>query len=164
MTTASDAPGPARPLRTILIAGGTAGFLDINAAFAYYGLRGVSPLRILQSVACGLLGLEAFTGGAGTAALGTVLHFFIATVAAAVYFLASRRLGFLVRRPWEAGAAYGVAVYLFMNHLVVPLSAFPKRPFDLRTALVQVIIHIVCIGWPIAAIVRRGVLRGGRPA
>ena len=115
----------------------------------------MSPVRILQSVASGLLGPDAFKGGASSAALGLLLHFFIATVAAAVYYAASRKLTALLRRPVLFGALYGVAVYVFMNHLVVPLSAVPKRPFDLGQAAILVVVHVVCVGLPIALAIRR---------
>ena len=121
----------------------------------FWGLRGASPVRILQSVASGLLGRDAFAGGAATAILGTLLHFFIATTAAAVYYAASRRLPLLTRRPVASGAAYGVAVYLFMQHVVLPLSAVTKRPFDPAVAAPMVLIHIACVGLPIALTVAR---------
>lgn len=125
------------------------------AAFGFYALRGVSPVRILQSVASGLLGSAAFTGGAPVAVLGACLHFFIAVVAAAVFYWVSRRLTVLVRQPVVSGASYGVAVYLFMHHVVLPLSAVAKRPFAPGTAAIMVVIHIVCVGLPIAFTIRR---------
>src|SRR6185503_11837029 len=82
----------------IVMAGLIAGALDITAAIAFFGPR--VPVRILQSVATGLLGRAAFSGGAATALLGTGLHFLIATGAAAVYYVASRRLALLRDRPW----------------------------------------------------------------
>jgi len=148
-------PDRVRPVRTILFAGLLAGALDITAAFLVYGLRGVRPVRILQSVASGLLGVTAYKGGLGTAALGTLLHFFIAVVAAGVYYAASRKLGVLVRQPVLSGVLYGVLVYLFMNHVVLPLSAVPKRPFVLSMAAVMVVIHMICVGLPIALVVSR---------
>ena len=144
-----------RPIRAVLSAGLTAGALDITAAFGFYALRGVSPVRILQSIASGLLGSAAFEGGAPAATLGALLHFFIALVAAAVYYWVSRHLTFLVRQPVVSGTSYGVAVYMFMNHVVLPLSAVAKRPFALGTALIMVVIHVLCVGLPIAFIVRR---------
>jgi len=120
---------------------------------ALYGLRGVSPVRILQSVASGLLGAAAYEGGAGTAALGAVLHFFIATVAAAVYYTASRKIPFLARSPVPSGLLYGIAVYLFMNLVVLPLSAVPKRPFV--PSLAMIVIHMLCVGLPIAVVLRQ---------
>lgn len=146
---------PASPAYPILTGGLIAGTLDITAAIVVYAFRGVRPVRILQSVASGLLGPAAFTGGAATAALGLALHFLIATTAAAVYTLASRRLRALVRQPLPWGALYGVAVYLFMNFVVLPLSAMRRQPFALEMAAIMVTIHIVCVGLPIALAVRR---------
>ncbi|HET8647044.1 MAG TPA: hypothetical protein VFO85_16225, partial [Vicinamibacteria bacterium] len=91
-----------RDVRAILLGGLVAGTMDITAAILLYARRGVPPLRILQSVASGLLGRAAFTGGVPTAALGLALHFFIATTAAAVYVLAARRLP-LARWPLVGG-------------------------------------------------------------
>jgi len=146
---------PASPAYPILTGGLIAGTLDIAAAIVIHAFRGVRPVRILQSVASGLLGPAAFTGGAATAALGLALHFLIATTAAAVYYLASRRLSGLVRQATLWGALYGVAVYLFMNFVVLPLSAMRKQPFSLEMAAIMVAIHIVCVGLPIALAVRR---------
>ena len=141
--------------RAILAGGLAAGALDITAAMVIYGLRGVPPIRVLQSVASGLLGTDAFRGGLATAALGTALHFFIATTAAAVYYAASRRLTVLVRRPVRWGLLYGVAVYLFMNLVVLPLSAVPKRPFAVGMAAIILVVHMLFVGLPIALAVRR---------
>jgi hypothetical protein len=144
-----------RAWRTILAGGLVAGALDMSAACVIWGLRGVRPVRILQSVASGLLGRASFSGGAGTAALGLLLHFFIATVAAAVYYAAGRKWRPLIDRPVAFGPIYGVVVYAFMNFVVLPLSAVTKRPFDPGMAAVMVGVHIVCVGIPIALVVGR---------
>lgn len=149
-------PNEVRPLRTILAAGAVAGALDITAAIVIWAIRGVHPVRILQSVASGLLGRAAFAGGLRTAALGLCLHFFIATTWATIYYVASRRLRILVDRPLELGTLYAVFVYTMMYHVVLPLSAFPGRPQTLPMALLMVAVHITCIGIPIALLVRRG--------
>lgn len=142
-------------VRASLAGGALAGSLDIAAAFLVYGMRGARPIRILQSIASGLLGAAAFDGGLATAMLGLVLQFFIATVAAWVYYLGSLRAPVLVHRPVTFGALYGIAVYVVMTFVVVPLSAVPKRPFAWDVAPVIVIVHIVCVGIPIAYAVRR---------
>ncbi|MES1240912.1 MAG: hypothetical protein ABUT39_04775 [Acidobacteriota bacterium] len=138
--------------RAILLGGLGAGILDITYAIVVSRLlRGTDAVTVLQSVASGLLGKGAYDGGAATAALGLFLHFVIAFTAAAFYVLASRRLPTLVRRPWLWGALYGMAVYLFMNFVVLPLSAFPHKlsfpPLVLARGLAG---HIVCVGLPIA--------------
>jgi hypothetical protein len=84
------------------------------------------------------------------------LHFVIAFGAAAVYYLASRKLGFLVSRAVVCGLLYGVAVYVVMNFVVVPLSASPPRGTPPRAAMiVPVIGHMLLIGLPIALAARR---------
>lgn len=146
-----------RPLRTILYAGLLAGALDITAACVQAAaLRGLSPVAVLHSVASGLLGAQSFQGGLTTAILGGLLHFFIATVAAAVYYAASRRLKVMVQRPVLSGLIYGIAVYLFMYRIVVPLSAAPfKMSFRPSAVISSLIIHMLCVGLPISLVIRR---------
>ena len=145
-----------RPYRAIFWGGLIAGALDLTAAFVNSGLRGVGPLRVLRAIASGLLGANAAQGGLATAALGLVLHFFIATVATAVYYQTSRRLETLIQQPIVCGALYGIVVYLFMNFVVVPLSAFPyKISFTPIAVLTGLIIHVLFVGLPIALVVRR---------
>lgn len=150
MTTAtiSRIPAQAQAARALLVGGFAAGVLDITAAIFSSGLKGVSAVRVLQSVASGLLGRAAYEGGAGTAALGLLLHFAIAFTAAAIFILLSRRFKFLVERPWLWGPIYGVAVHLTMSRLVLPLSAFPHATggFSIK----NILIHIFCVGLPIA--------------
>jgi hypothetical protein len=149
--------GSSNAYRPILYGGLIAGTLDITAACTSSWLRfGGTPVRVLQSVASGLLGQESFNGGFATAALGLVLHFFIATSATAVYYLASRRLKMLVEQPIAWGVLYGIAVWLFMNFIVVPLSAAPfKLRFTLAGVIIGLIIHMLFVGLPIALSVRR---------
>jgi len=145
-----------RAYRAILWAGLVAGALDITAAIITNGFRGIRPVSILQSVASGLFGADSYKGGFKTAALGLLFHFIIALTAAAVYYAASRQLKFLVRHPVVSGLLYGVAVYFFMNLVVLPLSAFPHkitfRPAMLVTGL---IVHMLCVGLPISLLIRR---------
>src|SRR5271170_5204805 len=98
------------------------GVLDISAAFATWWSRGVTPVDILHVIASGLLGRKSFDGGVPTAALGLALHFLIAFSAAGVFYAASRKIGFMTQRPIVAGVTYGVAVYVVMYWIVIPLS------------------------------------------
>lgn len=145
------------PLRTILAAGLLAGALDITAACVVYGaLFGATPVGILQGIAAGLLGPSAGDGGLATTALGLVLHFTIALGAAAVYVAIARRVPALLANAWPSGALYGVAVFFFMNRVVVPLSLAAKHKFSWRAMWIGIAIHIVCVGLPIALVARRG--------
>ena len=143
-------------LQPILWGGLIAGTLDICAACLTAWLRrGVSPAAVLRFVASGLLGPAAFSGGAKTAVLGLVLHFLIATVATAVFYFASRKWLFLVERPIHFGLLYGVAVYLFMNFVVLPLSLVPRGPITVSGFVIGLLTIMLCVGLPIALIVRR---------
>ena len=139
----------------LLWAGFACGCLDITAALVVYGFFGLKPMRLLQGIASGLLGQKAFSGGLATALLGLLCHFVIAFGAAAVYLAASRGVSFLIEQAAVAGALYGVAVYFFMQLVVLPLSAAAKRPFSLKMTLIGVVIHIFCVGLPISLCVRR---------
>jgi uncharacterized membrane protein YagU involved in acid resistance len=146
--------------KAIVLGGAIAGALDILYAFIFYGLRGVSPLRILQSIASGLLGPASYTGGLLTASLGLVLHFSIAIAAAATFYVVSRRFAWLIRHAVISGLVFGLCVYAVMNLIVVPLSAFPRQqafpPLVLVTGLLA---HMFLVGLPIALCIRAGTLR-----
>jgi hypothetical protein len=102
-----------------------------------------------------LLGPKAFSGGLATALLGLLCHFLIAFGAAAVFLMASQALGFLIEHAIVSGVLYGVAVYFFMNRIVLSLSAAGKRPFSFQQMIIGVVIHIFCVGLPISLSVRR---------
>jgi hypothetical protein len=152
METSADHP----PLWKV-IAGATllVGTLDISDAFIFYGLRGVSPIRLLQNIASGALGRAAFGMGHRSALLGLIFHFFIAFSATTVFLLASRKLP-LARHPWLYGALFGIALYCVMNYIVLPLSKIGLRPTPPLTPLINGVAALVfCIGIPLAFIARR---------
>jgi len=139
----------------VLWAGLTAGVLDTLLAM---GMHGIGPIVEYQSVASGVLGRSAFRGGLPTAALGMLLHFFIASTAAGVYFAASSKLRVLLERAVLSGLAFGVVVYFFMKDVVLPLSAARQTPFS----WVGLIGHALLVGLPIALIARRASNRRAR--
>src|SRR5688500_871953 len=110
--------------KVIFLSGLIAGTLDLTAACVSAWLRnGATPLRVSQFIASGAIGTVAFTGGYKSAVLGVALHYLIATTAAAVFYLASRKLRFLIKWPVPMGLLYGVFVYLFMYFVVLLRSA-----------------------------------------
>ena len=133
-----------------------AGTLDICAACLTAWLRaGVGPIGLLQFVASGALGAAAFQGGVKTALVGLVLHYLIATIWTIVFYLASRKWLFLIERPVQFGLLYGIAVYLIMTFVVVPLSRVTPRPATITGRTIGILTIMFCIGLPIALIVRR---------
>jgi len=142
-------------LPVILRAGVLCGVMDITAAFVTWYRKGVMPTRILQGIASGALGPSSFQGGWKTATLGLGFHFLIAFAAATLFYLASRKLPFMTRRPFLSGVLYGVAVYGFMYWIIIPLSAIRRGPFSLSGTITAIIVHMVCVGLPISLVVKR---------
>ena len=157
------AAGRARAFDTIVLGGLTAGVVDILDAFVVTTLNGGTPVRVLQTIASGVLGRDAYQGGATAAALGLGLHFLIAVSAATVYWLASRRLPILVRRPILCGLGFGVAVWAFMYYGVLPITfSRPNRIPAWPLLLNQLGIHAMGVGLPIALFASRSARRAAQ--
>ena len=146
-----------RALSAILSGGLIAGTLDMTYACVWSWFKaGVDPVTIMQSVATGLLGSAAYEGGAATAVLGVVAHYFIILVAAALFWAASRKFDVLTRRAVICGLLYGAVIYVVMTQVVLPLSAFPhEQKFPLASVLRNLAVHMFFVGLPIALMTRR---------
>lgn len=137
--------GKSNALLAIGVGGLLAGTLDLTQALILFGRR--VPLVI----AAGLLGQPAFQGGAATYFLGVVLHFFIAFSATAIFYVASRKLRFMIEHPLVCGLFYGIAVELTMSYVVLPLSALHARgPYQLQDVLLGLVVHMIVVGLPIS--------------
>jgi hypothetical protein len=147
--------GTGRALPAIFWGGLLAGIGDITQAFVVFGYYGAKPFRILQSIPRGIFGARTMQMGWTSAILGLVIHFTIAFTAAAVYYLASRRMRALIERPVLFGLLYGEAVFLFMYFVVMPLSAIGFPKFSTATYITGPLGHTVLVGLPIALMTRR---------
>jgi hypothetical protein len=120
--------------------------------------RAVAPKTLFQYIASGLLGRESFGGGWRTAAVGVAAHFLIAFSAAAAYYMASLLWSTLYRKPRICGPIFGILVYLFMQHAVLPLSAVARRlPVPRLVTANLLFSHIFFVGLPLALIAWRSV-------
>jgi hypothetical protein len=159
----STASSGARAVRAIIGGGLLGGFFDITFACVAWAIRaGVTPIRVGQSVASGLLGREAaLAGGVGTGILGLVLHFLMAIIMAAVYYGAATRIPLLVKRAVPCGLAYGLGIYCVMNFVVMPLSAIGKFGGNgpLVIMIPEILVHMFGVGLTIA-LFTRAALRG----
>ena len=153
-------------VRIAVFAGGVAGAVEMMIVLPVQGMLGANPVQVFQAIAAGALGTQAaLRGGAPTALLGVAVHLLVSIVAAGLYAWAAVRWTTLARRPLIWGPLYGVACYVVMNLIVIPLSRIgfsPPRSFALWTASFSV--HLFFFGLPIALIVAiwRG-YRFGRP-
>jgi hypothetical protein len=149
--------------RAILWGGLICGVLDIISACVEASIQfDMKPVRLLQGVAGALLGPAALKGGWATALLGLVMHFAVAFTVTAVFYGLSRRFPILIRWPVPSGLAYGALIFLVMFRGVIPLTTAlkslylpPFTPTLPRLRLAQFLIHLFCIGLPIALVARR---------
>ena len=145
-------------MKQTLIGALLAGTLDLADALIFFATRGAPPIRILQSIASGVQGVDAYRGGIPSAIAGFVLHFIIALLAAVGYYLVRLNIPW-VRKNWALGGMlYGLGFYLLMNLVVVPASAFPNPvwpPVVTSVFLNGVLAHLFLVGLPIAWAARK---------
>jgi hypothetical protein len=137
-------------LTPILIGGTIAGAFDEICAFVTMGWQ------VPRVVAAALLGTWAIkSNSAWVWVLGVALHFVVAFGAAAVYCLASRRLPLLKEHFAVSGMFFGIAVFLVMYLVVMPLSALHYMgPYTHRTLVQGILVHMLLIGLPIGISLR----------
>jgi hypothetical protein len=144
--------------RTIALATAVSGALDIIFAMILTVLFGREIGNMLRFVASGPFPDAKEWGSAG-AVLGLIVHFALMAIMAAVFVLAARRFPDILRSPLKCGVAYGLATYVVMNWIVVPLRfdvPLPPKPLSIAT---QLFAHVVLVGIPFALITAR-TLRG----
>ena len=140
--------------KTIAIATFVAGTLDILFAMILTLAFGRQIGAMLRYVASGPFPAATGMSTAG-AILGLVVHFALMSVMAAVFVIAARRAPDLARNPVKWGVIYGLATYVVMNWIVVPVrfdANLPPAPLSITT---QLFAHIALVGLPIAWITAR---------
>jgi hypothetical protein len=152
--------------KAILYAGALVGVLDITAAcIQVYIASGMMPIRLLQGVAGGLLGRGSYNGGFATATLGLLMHFTMALIVATIFYALSRRVFSLPKKLLGVvivGLLYGAAVFAVNNFGTAPLLSW-VRSLYLHTPVLfkppmgwsQLVIHLFCVGLPIALVMHR---------
>jgi len=150
MNTAALANPKPKVFLPIFVGGFIAGTFDLILAYISFGAR------MPYGIAGGLIGpRNAFQGGVPTYILGLFLHYFIAISAAAIYYAVSRKLEFLKEHPYVCGIYYGIAIFLVMNLVVLPLSAIHAHgPYTWKGLVEGLLVHMILIGLPIALSVR----------
>lgn len=134
-----------------------AGSFDIGENIIFNAFRHVTPVMVFRYIAAGALGPQtALAWGGRAVALGVLFHYTIAFIWTALFFAATRRLRFLLRRPLLWGPIYGLIVYLFMTYVVLPLSRLPPHgPTPLASLISLILASLFCIGFAIAYLTGR---------
>jgi hypothetical protein len=127
------------------------GCLDASAAsLQAYMVNGVSPDRVFAFVASGAFGQSAYEGVSMMALIGLAFHFVIAIGWTFIFYAIYPKLTFLQSKKILTGMAYGLLIWLIMNFVVIPLSLIGLRPFNVTSAIIQIVIHLFVIGVPIS--------------
>lgn len=133
----------------ILVGGGIAGLLDMTSAYITFGRY--MPIGI----AGGIVGAAGRHLNAGQYILGLCIHYFIAFSAASAYCVASKKLRFLRDHFFVCGIFFGIGFFLFMQLIVLPLSAYHSMgPYQYRGLVQGLLAHMFLIGLPIAISLR----------
>lgn len=146
-------------IRAILLTALVAGILDLTIGILgyYVMINGYLPenistymknvLRYISSAA-----FEKDAGSDSTMELaGILFHFFIALSFTWFYFLIYPSIRLFHRSILASTVLYGLFVWAVMNMLIVPLSKLdtPFIPADLKKALFQAFVLMLCIALPV---------------
>lgn len=155
----SEPTGKPRALDTVVLGGLAVGVLDFIDASTFFPLYyGITIQQVWWGPASGIIGRDAAkAGGWNTAILGIFLHFTVAFSIAAVYYLFSRNISFLIRRPVVSGIVFGIVANYVMQCVVIPLSARGSSPAavfsePVGSMLNSIIGHALLVGLPLALI------------
>ena len=140
----------ATSLKTSIYAGVAAGSVDIGAACF---INKVAPGPVLRFITSGLLGTP-LPREPWVYCLGMVLQWSMSVMIAGIYVLAANRLPLLLRRPSQAGIAYGIMIYVVMTFVVVPLSR-AKSGAVTAPSLIENLMAMIVFGLIVAYIASR---------
>lgn len=144
-------------LPRLVRAGVLTGVVDgLFACAVSIGFQHSTVERLFQGIAATVVGPPAFSGGAGTAGIGLLMHFGVAFGWSAVFlFLVapSPRTRAVLATPYgrlKVASLYGPAVWLVMSLMVIPLLL--QRPPRLGALWwIELVGHIPFVGLPIVA-------------
>ncbi|SFG94042.1 hypothetical protein [Pedobacter insulae] len=127
------------------------GTFDILAALVQYYLKTQkNPITVLNFIASGVFGKEAFSGGNKMAAFGLLFHYLIALGFTLLFFVLYPKLKALIQNKFFLGSLYGLFIWLTMQFVIVPLSRAPIMKLKVEGAITAILILIVCIGIPLS--------------
>lgn len=145
--------------KAILFAALLAGTLDIIGAVIVYQ---ANPTQVFKFIASGAFGAgRAFSGGSDMVAWGIAFHYIISLAWTIAFFFIYPLFPILSKNKYITGALYGIVIWVVMNKVIIPLSAIPPAPFNLRSAAIAALILIVAVGLPIAILTHRYYSRKG---
>ncbi len=151
---------PKIPVKQVLVAALWVSILvAVGTTLNYLLSGGTKPIQLLYFVASGIVGKGAFDGAGHTlrhmAVLGGILHIVVSMIWAFLFFSLSLRFSFLSKDWRVVGCLYGVVIWAAMVFVVIPVSRTPPIELELKTAVVDIVLLILCGGLPISFLIQR---------
>ncbi|MEO8472446.1 MAG: hypothetical protein ABI477_09635 [Chryseolinea sp.] len=139
----------------ILISWLIVGTLDMSAAVIQTLINGGNPVKMLQFIASGVFGTNAFTTEMPYALLGVVFHYIIAFGWTLLFFFLYPRLEFLSWNTIATGFLYGLLVWTIMNQVILRLANTPPIKFVFMKAIIATLILVFAIGVPLSFMAKK---------
>lgn len=128
-----------------------AGSLDITAACVNaYISNNIMPGRVLQYIASGIYGKDAYAGGYGIMAIGLVSHFVIAFACTYIFFMLYPRFPFLRKNIFVNSGLIALIAWFVTTYIIIPFSRIHPGKFHLDKSLLAIAILFFCIGLPVS--------------
>jgi hypothetical protein len=116
----------------------------------------VEPIKVLQSIASGMLGKKAYAGGLYTAILGVVLHCSFSVALALLYILLTTLSPTRQTFTWIKAFIFGTLAFMVMTFGIMPSSAIGGRPpISVPFVAFSLAVHIMSFALPISLIADR---------
>ncbi|SDA15875.1 hypothetical protein SAMN03159340_00766 [Sphingomonas sp. NFR15] len=142
--------------RGLVLATAVSGTLLLLAGFAGAIWSGGSPLAMLTHIASGVIGDAAWRGPVIGPLLGLLVHFVLIGVIVNLYVIAVVRVPALSRRWRLGGVVFGALAWMVLAVIASPRDWPPAfLALTSREAGVQILLHILLLGLPSAALLRR---------
>jgi hypothetical protein len=149
--------------RAISLAALLTGTLDITAAIIKFFIEHQQgPFPVFRYIASGVFGKETASTGTLMIIWGLVFHYINAFLFTAFLFLIYPKLIAWLKNKFLTGLIYGIFIWAIMNFVVVPLSRINKFPSGAKEAILDAMILVFMIGFPVTLLAHRHYSRSHR--
>jgi len=126
----------------------------------------IPPAVIFKFIASGWFGREAMSGGTSMVLWGLIFHYLIAAFFTVTLLLLYPLIAKALKNKYLIGIIYGLAIWVIMNFVVLPMTNIPKSRghLELISLLKGIAALIICIGLPVALIADHERVKTYQPA
>lgn len=125
----------------------------------------IPPAIIFRFIASGWFGREAMSGGTSMILYGLIFHYLIAAFFTVILFWLYPCMVKVLKNKYLTGIIYGLAIWVIMNYLVLPMTNIPKGHGHLQliSLFKGIAALIICVGLPVALIADHEIVKTTQP-